>query len=160
MGYMIVFEPKDKDLFELAWRIYLLKSVPNKDTRRTALAVEDKLLDVSQSVTDDVEIRCGNCKVKSPLEAWDKYNWWRIAEPRTLKVVEDKLQQAVIFFEDAEFNWFRSVMNNNDGMPQPQVRVWLGLDTKLEMVFKDWKGNEPELRARLIESSEVCLKEG
>lgn len=145
MGFLIRFTDKDDGAFQALWEALQIASRPKTPREmRTALTIEDKLLDISKDAHADTQIQCPKCRETSPMVHYNRFEWWRIQKLRTLS------QGATIFFEEEHFAYLKQVLADIQP-PQPKVRDFVKLWDILEDAEKNWKGSEVELREKLKE---------
>lgn len=152
MGQLLIFTAAKQAMFEAIVDCFFIGSRPNKEQRRRANSVEEKILDNSEGIPNDIRIVCPSCKTRHPVPAWDKYQWWRNQEGRTLKqeTVDGVLRPvpAVIFLEDAEFNYLCTVIDGLESVPQPLNKHLIEWEDLVEESKKTWAGSEADLMKR------------
>lgn len=144
MGYLVKFT--DKSVFEVLWEVLNLptgKRPQSISEMRAALQVEDNLLAISDDLFAGAQVKCPKCKESFPFIEAPIVNEWRIEKPRTLKA-----DAGPVFFEQPAFDYIKELLKTVQPI-QAKVRAVVALYDLLDDSEKNWKGNEPELRAKL-----------
>jgi hypothetical protein len=145
MGYLVRFE-NNKGAFQALWEAFQLASRPKGIAEmRTALKIDDQLRSISVDALKETSIECPKCSNRVKFTEFIDHNMWRVDQPRVLNENPEPL-----FLEDASFGYLKEMLTGVNP-PQPKVRDFVALWDLLEDTEKNWKGNEPELRKRLIE---------
>lgn len=120
MGLLVRFHAADAPAFKALYEAFMIASKPKTvKEMRPALAIQDKL----EAISAEIE-GTGNIKSRDLIEA-----------------------PSAVFFETAEFEYMRSVLDEVN-VPQLLVRTFVRLHDILDETEKEWKGDERTLRTR------------